>query len=172
MMRHFKRHVNDVVFNSDMLAIRFTLSVAALIIGAGLAFPSDVFQESMQVSVGSGINSLSPMGQIAPDWAWAICFLTQGGMTMFSLLANYQNKWLVWLDAAFGVTLWTLSVGACYIAYWGGFYQVMENYSPAVMGGNLSFVAASWWVFVRYHSGADVEQNRHRKGRRATDRMP
>ncbi|MFZ4540099.1 hypothetical protein [Propionivibrio sp.] len=170
--RRMKSHLYNIVFCSDLLAIRFTLALGALFIGLGMAWPAAIFPTVAQIEAGEGRNTYALMAQIAPEWLWSLCFTVQGSVMALSLITDYRSKWLLWVDAAFGVIIWTVSVSACYLAYWRGFDRIMEYRPPAIMGGEVAAALASWWVFVRYHFGSQAEQNRCGKCRRFTDRMP
>jgi hypothetical protein len=165
----FKSHLTDIVFCSDLLATRFTLALGAIFIGLGLSWPTGIFPTPAQIVAGQGRSTYALMAQIAPEWVWAACFLIQGSVMMFSLLSDYRSKWLLWIDAAFGVIIWTVAIGACYLAYWRGFDRIMEYRPPAIMGGEVAAVLASWWVFVRYHVDSQHNQDCRGKGRRSTD---
>lgn len=144
-----------LLFCSDMRATRFTLSLGAIFIGIGFAWPAQIFPSPDQIAAGSGRHTYALMSQMAPEWVWSAAFLLQGGVMFWSLVAGYRNKWLLWLDAAFGVLLWTVAIGSCYLAYWRGFGRIMEYQPPAIMGGEIAATLASWWVFVRYNCDGD-----------------
>ena len=153
-----------LAFQSDLKAVRFTLALGAIFIGMGFAWPIDIFPTHEQIAAGQGRHTYALMAQIAPEWLWSAAFLSQGSVMLWSLLSDYRSRILLWADSAFGVILWTLAIGACYLAYWRGFDRIMEYRPPAIMGGEVAAVLAQWWVFVRYHFG---EENRH--NRRETD---
>ena len=71
----------------------------------------------------------------------------------------------MWCDAGFGVLLWTVAIGSCYLAYWQGFDRIWEYRPPAIMGGEVAAVFAQWWVFVRYHCSSNVQDRRQHERR-------
>lgn len=143
----------DLAFKSDLKAIRLMLAVGAVLIGLGFLWPVPVFPTAAQLATGTGRHTYALMAQIAPEWLWGLAFFTQGALMLWSLIFNYHNRYLLWVDACFGSLLWTLSIGACYLAYWPGFNDIMSYRPPAIMGGEVAAAIASWWVFVRYHCG-------------------
>ena len=151
-----KSRLYRLLFCSDLEATRFTLAIGAIFIGLGFAWPTAIFPSAEQIAAGSGRHTYALMAQIAPEMCWSACFLLQGGVMLWSLITGYRSKWLLWLDAAFGVLLWTAAIGACYLAYWRGFDRIWEYRPPAIMGGEVAAVLASWWVFVRYNCDGDT----------------
>ena len=166
MLKNFRYHLRDLVFRSDLKATRFTLALGAIFIGLGFAWPVQIFPSAEQIAAGNGRHTYALMAQIAPEWAWSAAFLLQGSVMLFSLLSGYRSRALLWLDAAFGVVLWTLAIGACYLAYWRGFGRIAEYRPPAIMGGEVAAVLAQWWVFVRYHITKDDPRDRRTGDRR------
>ncbi len=138
-----------VAFNSDLLAVRFYLSLSAIFIGLGFLWPSTIFPDPERVTAGARTTYLY-MARIAPEWVWGSLFTAQAALMMWSLLRDTRNKTLLWLDAVFGVLLWTVAIISCYAAYWPGFANLFDYKLPAIMGGELATVFASWWVLVRY----------------------
>lgn len=149
----FKMRMFDLAFCSDLKAIRLMLAIGAILIGFGFLWPVPVFPTTEQLAAGTGRHTYALMAQMAPEWVWGVAFTTQGLVMLWSLLADFHNKWLLWIDAAFGSLLWTLAIGACYLAYWPGFSHIETYRPPAIMGGEVAASFASWWVFVRYHCG-------------------
>lgn len=138
-----------IAFRSDLLAIRFWLALSAIFIGVGFLWPSVIFPNPSQIVPGARTTYLY-MAQMGPEWVWGSLFLVQGATALWSLLANHRSKCLLWSDAVFGVLLWTTSVFSCFAAYWPGFSHILDYKLPAIMGGELATVFASWWVLVRY----------------------
>lgn len=145
----------DIVFRSDLVAIRLVLAVGAILIGMGFLWPVPVFPTAAQLAAGTGRHTYALMAQMAPEWMWGTAFFVQGIIMLWCLLIDYHNRYLLWIDACFGSLLWTLAVGACYLAYWQGFDNLMAYRPPAIMGGEVAAAAASWWCFVRYSCGSD-----------------
>lgn len=142
-----------LAFTSDLIGTRMGLGIGAVCIGLGFLWPTPIFPTPAQIAAGSGRHTYALMAQIAPEWCWAVAFLSQGIATLYSLVMDCRSKALLWLDAVFGVALWTAAIAACYLAYWRGFGRIMEYRPPAIMGGEVASVLASWWVFVRYTWG-------------------
>lgn len=149
----FKRRMYDLAFESDLKAIRLMLGLGAVFIGLGFLWPVEVFPTATQLASGTGRHTYSLMAQIAPEGVWGTAFFGQGVLMLWSLLCNYRNKVLLWCDACFGSVLWTVAIGACYLAYWPGIENIMSYRPPAIMGGEVATALSSWWVFVRYHVG-------------------
>lgn len=149
----FKHLMYDLAFESDLKAIRFMLGLGALLIGLGFLWPVPVFPTEAQLTAGTGRHTYTLMAQMAPEWVWGTAFLLQGLIMTWSLILDYRNKYLLWFDACFGSLLWTLAIGACYLAYWPGVDNFMSYRPPAIMGGEVAAALASWWVFVRYNIG-------------------
>ena len=145
--------LHNLMFKTDLEATRLTLALGAIFIGLGFAWPVHVFPSAAQIAAGSGRHTYALMAQMMPEWAWAMAFLTQGSLMLHSLLTETYNKRLLWLDAFFGMVLWTVSISACYLAYWNGFANIMQYRPPAIMGGEVAAALASWWVFIRYNCG-------------------
>lgn len=192
---NIKHRLYDLAFYSDLKAIRLSLSLGAICIGLGFAWPfiavviasltefsvniyyivlclfSDgycsqvvtsydvetilnktaIFPTQQQIIDGKGRHTYSLMAQIAPAWAWSAAFILQGSVMLYSLLTNTRSRALFWLDAVFGVIIWTAAIFACYLAYWKGFDRLLEYKPPAIMGGEVAAMLAQWWIFVRYH---------------------
>jgi len=145
----------NIAFRSDLVAIRLVLAVGAVLIGLGFLWPVPVFPTAAQLAAGTGRHTYALMAQMAPEWVWGTAFFVQGVLMLWCLLIDYRNKYLLWIDACFGSLLWTLAVGACYLAYWQGFDNLMVYRPPAIMGGEVAAAGASWWCFVRYSFGDD-----------------
>lgn len=152
-----KARLANLAFASDLKAIRLTLSLGTIFIGLGFLWPAQVFPTAEQLVSGTGRHTYSLMAQMAHEGVWGSAFLLQGLVMLWSLIMDYHNKYLLWLDAAFGAVLWTLAVGACYLAYWPGFANILSYRPPAIMGGEVAAAMASWWVFIRYHIGRKYE---------------
>ena len=148
-----KSRLHRLLFKSDLEAIRFTLALGAIFIGLGFLWPVDTFPTATQIASGGGRHTYALMAQMMPEWAWGWAFLTQGSVMMHSLITETYSKRLLWLDAFFGTCLWTVSITACYLAYWQGWENLAQYRPPAIMGGEVSAALASWWVFVRYNCG-------------------
>lgn len=138
-----------VAFRSDLMAVRFVLALGALFVGAGFLWPSSIFPDPSRLVAGSRTTYLY-MAMIAPELAWGAAFTIQGAAMMWSLLIDYRSRLLLWVDGVLGCFLWTVAILSCYAAYWPGLDQVLEYKPPAIMGGELAMVCASWWVLVRY----------------------
>lgn len=115
--------------------------------------PMTIFPTAAQLAAGTGRHTYALMAQMMPEWAWGAAFITQGCLMMHSLLFERYNSRLLWLDAFFGMVLWTVAISACYLAYWNGFANILTYKPPAIMGGEVAAALASWWVFVRYQCG-------------------
>jgi hypothetical protein len=169
LVHQTRQRLCHLLLQSDLRGTRFTLAIGAIFIGLGFCWPTQIFPTAEQIASGQGRHTYALMAQIAPEWAWALAFLAQGLIMAWSLLSGYRTKWLLWLDAAFGVVLWTAAIGACYLAYWRGFDRIMDYRPPAIMGGEIAATLASWWVFVRYHFEAPTRQDRRGTDRRCRD---
>lgn len=143
--------IYDLAFQSDLIAVRILLGLGALLIGLGFLWPVPVFPTPDQLIAGTGRHTYSLMAKIAPEWVWGMSFFSQGALMLWSLVKNYRNRYLLWMDACFGSLLWTTAIGACYLAYWPGLENWASYRPPAIMGGEVAAALASWWVFVRYH---------------------
>lgn len=151
----FKYRMFTLAFESDLKAIRFMLGLGAVFIGLGFLWPVPVFPTPAQLLAGTGRHTYALMAQIAPEWLWGVSFLLQGVVMLWSLILDYRNKFLLVADACFGSILWTVAIGACYLAYWPGIDHISTYRPPAIMGGEVAAALASWWVFVRYHCGGN-----------------
>lgn len=159
MLIHFeccKDHPNcprcrlmHIAFGSDLLAVRFYLAVGAIFVGLGFLWPSTIFPNPESMTAGARATYLY-MAKLLPEWAWGGLFFTQGATMLWSLLAGHRSRWLLWLDAVFGCVLWSTAILSCYAAYWPGWSHLFDYKMPAIMGGELATVIASWWVLVRY----------------------
>jgi hypothetical protein len=132
--RNIRNRLKYLAFRSDLEGTRFTLALGAVFIGLGFMWPTPIFPTPEQIAAGSGRHTYAIMAAIAPEWLWAICFLCQGGVMLFSLLTGYRTRALLWLDAVLGVVLWTAAIGACYLAYWRGFDRLWDYRPPPMMG--------------------------------------
>jgi hypothetical protein len=139
----FKLRMFDLAFKSDLKAIRLMLGMGAVFIGLGFLWPVQVFPTAEQLAAGTGRHTYALMARIAPEWLWGSAFLLQGIVMLWSLLLDYRNNFLLWVDACFGSILWTVSIGACYLAYWHGFDNLMSYRPPAIMGGEVAAALAS-----------------------------
>lgn len=140
----------DILFRSDTRLLRLILASGAICIGAGFAWPTAIFPTPEQLAAGTGRHTYVLMAQLAPEWVWGIAFFSQGSVMLVSLLWHQKNRLLLWLDAAFGVVVWTSAIFACYLAYWRGFDRIMEYRPPAIMGGEFAVMLAAWLLFIRY----------------------
>jgi len=92
----------DIVFRSDLVAIRLVLAVGAVLIGLGFLWPVPVFPTAAQLAAGTGRHTYALMAQMAPEWMWGTAFFVQGIIMLWCLLIDYHNKYLLWIDACFG----------------------------------------------------------------------
>ena len=90
------------------------------------------------------------MAHMAPEWTWGALFAVQGAVMLWSLLSQHRSKVLLFADAILGCVLWSTAIISCYAAYWPGWNHLSDYRMPAIMGGELATVFASWWVMVRY----------------------
>lgn len=141
-----------IAFQTDMLAVRFFLGLAAILTGLGFLWPSEIFPKTtdLQHLVDHSRVAYAYMSVMAPEWIWGTAFFAQGCLTMWSLLHDYRIRTLMWIDAAFGCFMWTVSIISCYASYWVGFAELAEYPLPAILGVGLTAVIASWWALVRY----------------------
>jgi hypothetical protein len=153
VQRNLINRMRYLAMRSDLEGTRFTLALGAIFVGLGFLWPTPVFPTAEQIAAGSGRHTYALMALIAPELVWAALFLLQGAVMMVSLFTGYRSKLLLWTDAVLGVVLWTTAIGACYLAYWRGFANILEYRPPAIMGGEVACVLASWWVLVRYSCG-------------------
>ena len=159
-----KSRLHALLFRTDLEATRFLLALGAILIGLGFMWPVDTFPTAAQLAAGTGRHTYAIMAQLMPEWAWGVAFFTQGSVMMYSLLTQRYSCKLLWLDAFFGMVLWTVSISSCYLAYWAGWANVSTYRPPAIMGGEVAAALASWWVFVRYNCSGGS------RNRRSSDR--
>lgn len=120
---------------SDLEAIRFFLSLSALVWALLLFWTGDTFSRP----------TYTVMAMIANETAWAVAFLVQGVVSLYAVLAKKETNWLFMSDALFGCILWT---GSCFAML------LSVSPPPAAISAEIVAALASWWVVVRY-SGVD-----------------
>lgn len=137
--RDIKRRIAHILWRSDLEATRFNLAIGSILWAVFLFWPGDLFTPTR--------TTYLIMGEIAPEQCWAMAFLLQGLVMMYSLLWGYKSSIYFVADALLGCVLWTASTAACFMSH----YQSLATYQPpAAMAYELVGAIASWWVLVRY----------------------
>lgn len=142
-----------VAFYSDLYGVRFLLALGAMLIGTSFLWPSNIFIDPF---TGVIRPTYKYMNELAPEWVWGVSFFVQGIVMMWSLLTDRRSKLLLWADGVAGCFLWTTAIVACYASHWTG-GNILDYRLPAIMGGEVASVLASWWVLVRY----SVDEDKH-----------
>lgn len=152
MKRLLFRHFYKLAFCSDLSAVRFLLAIAAIFVGLGFLWPSTVFPDPSVTmdSLDLSRKAYIYMAAIAPEWLWGAFFTLQGFAALRTAVSRFPSKFYLWVDAVLGCFLWSTATIACYLVYWPGVGNILDYRMPAILGGDLAIMAASWWLLVRY----------------------
>ena len=156
IVRNYRKRMKHLLWSSDMEATRFTLGIAAIMWAIFLAWPGELFPTPDEIAVGRGRMTYAIMATIMSENVWAFLWGLQGTVMLWSLITGARNCLTLATDAILGVILWTICVGSAFLVYWpkAEFLTAVMIYKPpAAMAGELSMIAASWWVLVRYKTG-------------------
>ena len=137
--RNIKSRLYHICWLSDLEATRFSLAVGSLLWAALLFWPGELFTPAR--------TTYHLMAKIAPEEVWALAFLVQGLVMIYSLLWGYKSRLSFFLDALLGCVLWTTSTVACFVAH---FNSLSTYQPPAAMAYEIMGALASWWCLVRY----------------------
>ena len=162
--RSFFCRMRYLLWHSDLEATRFTLGLSALLWGILLGWPGDLFPEMWEIEQGRGRMTYAIMATIMPEDAWAVLWLMQGSVMLFSLFTGVRNCALIVVDAVLGVFLWTVCVISSFVVYWPemAFSAAIVQYKPpAAMAGEVGMVLASWWVLIRYKCGMESHDRKN-----------
>jgi len=135
----FKDRVMSVLYDSDMVWSRLTLSCAEFIWGISLLWPGDTLERP----------AYSAMNILLSEQTWAIIFLITG--TLQFLIMVYTKLHHSPIGVAFALynsSLWWFVVVSMYISVYP---------PPAGISGELALAFASMWIFIRAGCG------RHKK---------
>lgn len=137
--RNIPSRLAYILWKSDLEATRLGLSIGSLLWALLLFWPGDLFSPSR--------TTYRLMAEIAPEEVWALAFLVQGLVMLYSLLWGYRSRFSFTVDAFFGCVLWTSSTAACFLSH----YQTFGTYQPpAAMAYEAVGAMFSWWHLVRY----------------------
>ena len=128
--RGAKNRAIEVLVLSDMLAVRFCLSVAAILWAVMLFWPGETFDRP----------TYFVMRQFAPEPVWATLFLAQGVVMIAYLLYDCTNRVVLCVDSVLGCGLWTCCTIAMIISVFP---------PPAAISAEIAMALASWWNLVR-----------------------
>lgn len=128
----------SLLWNSDMMATRFTLAIASLTWSVLLALPSELFTPSRV--------TYHLMAQMASENTWAAAFGLQGIVMMAAIFFQLKNRFIWLADAFLGCLLWTATTIACFAVYWK---PGVPYAPPAAMSADVALFLASWWHLVR-----------------------
>ena len=151
--RNLLNRINYLLWNSDLEATRFTLGISAILWGIFLLWPGSLFPSMDEIAVGMGRLTYAVMAQIMDEEWWALAWLTQGSVMLWSLATGARNTFTLITDGILGVFLWTVCVISSFIVYWphADFLTALMIYNPpAAMAGEVGMIFASWWVLIRY----------------------
>ena len=130
MLEKIYSPLSRAIFDSDMTAIRLTLSIAEMCWGVMLLWPGDTFART----------TYTIMGAVTGEYTWAaVFFLT--AIFQFSIVVqdDYHGK-VARYFAAWNAWLW-------------GFVVVLIVLSlhppPAAIGGEIALMCAAIWIWAR-----------------------
>lgn len=147
----------ELIFKSDMNAVRLMLSLGTIVTGVQFAlWPINVFPDPAQIANGGGRHTYALMAQLAPEWAWGWAMMAQGFLMLHSLVFKVFNRLRLWFDAALGALIWNTAVLCCYFAYWPGEFNLAAWRIPKIMG--MEWIAALTTLVVLYRYSIPVEK--------------
>lgn len=100
----------------------------------GIGFSSYMISSS---TIHSPISEYQLLLQIAPDWVWAIGFLTHGCALIYGVLTHTYNKLLMVLEGILGTVVWTTSA-------------VVIVITQNTIGAQAAAALIAVWLLVRY----------------------
>lgn len=138
MISSIKHQFNKIIWQSDLLSVRFAIALGSLFWAILLLWPGELFVPLR--------TTYRLMSQIAPEHMWGIAFLIHSACA-FATLFFHKTRLLFLGDAVWGVVLWTAATIACFASHW----QLNVIYSPpAAMSAEISLMLASWWWLIRW----------------------
>lgn len=148
MLKVIKFRWQQLLWNTDLMAIRFILAIGAISWGiAMLCNPNTTL--------------ISNMLAILPAYAWISLWLMQGLIMLWSLICNKSPKITLWVDAVLGTLLWSISTIACLLYQYPGVVTletIVEYYKvPPSLIPNIGLALASWWVLVRHYTEGEPD---------------
>lgn len=124
------QRLSNALFESDLISIRLTLSLAELCWAIMLLMPGDTFDRP----------TYAIMRALGPEWVWTIIFALSAALQFTIVLTgNFKANWARTF-AMWNAALWVFSV----------FSMLMSVYPPpAAIGGEIALMIAAVWIWVR-----------------------
>lgn len=120
---------SKLIWDSDLIASRFTLALAEAIWGIFLLFPGNTFDRGYYHS----------MSIIAPEEVWGVLFVSSSIFQFIIVMRNVLHSKFARCFAAWNATLWVVTIGGLAIIY----------PLSAALGGELALSCAAVWIFIR-----------------------
>jgi len=131
----FKNRVMSVLYESEMVWTRLTLSCAEFIWGFSLLWPGETFERP----------AYSAMELLLSEQMWGILFLVTGTLQFLIMVyTRLHHAPLGVLFAMYNSSLWWFVVVSMYMSVYP---------PPAGISGELALAFSSMWIFVRAGCG-------------------
>lgn len=142
MNKYFLSPLSRVLWDSDLLATRWTLGIAELFWAVILLWGGELFDRPIYAI----------MAMIAPEQVWGYSFLatglTQLGVMLWADLHGLVARWF----ACFNACLWVTTSWAMTVAV----------YPPPGIGAELALALAATWVWIRPYLLAEAHRHAHK----------
>lgn len=130
-----RKKLSFMFHESDLIATRFIVILAAFLWASALLYPSDTFDSSI----------FNIVKYVMPKDFWGMLFLIQACAAFYSLFYGARKKVLIFADSMLGCFLWTSMSAAMIISS-----LTTSKYNlPAAMS-SVTLTFASWWILARY----------------------
>lgn len=130
MSNKFISTLSKLMWDSDLLGIRFLLAIAEFFWAIMLVWPGDSFTRL----------TYTHMGSVMPEEAWAFLFLITGIFQITIILQNDLHSRFARYFAGFNCTLWLFVVTGLLLALFP---------PPAAIAGDIALTLGSIWIWIR-----------------------
>jgi hypothetical protein len=130
-------NLKQLLLRGDLSLIKIAVSLASFMWSVMLFAPGSTFER----------QTYSVMLDTMPEVQWAWLFLLHGAISMWAVVWQRTDAWLVIADNVLGSLLWTGSCSMIIIAF------APTDPLPAATGANIVLAAFSWWCLVRNNYG-------------------
>lgn len=128
------RRVAQIMFDTDLIAVRVMLAVGEFFWAVGLLWPGELFGPSRQ--------TYALMANIMSEESWGILFLISSATQLGIVLIGDFGSRFARCFAAWNACLWMFSIAAAILSVYP---------PPAAMGGEGALALGALWVALRPH---------------------
>lgn len=130
MYNKYVTSFSQVIWDSDLIASRFSLAIAEFCWAIMLLWPGDSFTRPTYLG----------MSQIFNEEIWGVVFLFSGVTQLSILLLDNYHSLFARYFAGWNATLWLIAVSSMLLSVYP---------PPAAIGGEIALTMAALWIYIR-----------------------